>query len=127
MGLGSAIKKAVKKVGRIVKDAGKVVTSSIKNAINPVKAIKNIADNPMMGLVKLTGMDALIKPGNPGTGQVQGYPYNDASLDDKNAPQDRARHLNRQGEAAVQPNLLLGQGIDFEGLRLDRDQELGEK
>ena len=40
---------------------------------------------------------------------------------------DRARRIVRQGAQNSGGAMLLGQGVDFDRLRLDRDQELGEK
>lgn len=39
----------------------------------------------------------------------------------------RARRITRQGAQNSGSTMLLGQGVDFDRLRLDRDQELGEK
>lgn len=39
----------------------------------------------------------------------------------------RARRITRQGAQNSGGTMLLGQGVDFDRLRLDRDQELGEK
>ena len=40
---------------------------------------------------------------------------------------DRTRRIKRQGAQNSGGAMLLGQGVDFDRLRLDRDQELGEK
>lgn len=128
MGLFKSIKHAVKKVTKAMTTSVVNTAKITSGLMNPVKETKELIKNPLKyvsGKVSdILGLEKLYSAPKQMT-NAQTEEQQSASTTEELTSQDRARMANRQGFQGTNPTMLLGQGVDFEGLDLGRDEELG--
>ena len=129
MGIGRSLRHGVKKVTKAVGHISnpvaltKSATTTVRRALHgDLKgALGEALNYTNKSLVDLNGGH------NPAGAETERSPTPGFRDEERGAFSGRIRRVVRQGMQGIVGKMLLGQGVDFDRLRLGKDQELGEK